>query len=509
VICLLLIEEMKNMFLYKRPILLPQSDDGLRLKNGIIILNTPNLESSIKVINNPLLINRNTYRSYYLDRMYIEKINTKLVREKKSNEEQLEIYKEIHNKCKIINKSFTIKERYKDYNLFFDIHRYNQIYFENNKLMGIKLIESYMIYLAHILKDRVNINSYQKKLMIIPVRDWIEDLKDQSNYSIMNVDNPVEAIYHSAVKDIMLLKGLNIDILFLTDQAMFIMKKEFIDDKLYTDLKRLLKKLATNQLDDSDDEISKIEEKQEQKKELSNNIVDNIEAIINKKRSVTGEVDEQITPEIREEIKNIVDNSKDEEEIKDNLDNNEKIIEELERIKNEKIVATQSQKSLARNKKLAEEQMKVNVEGKTVSQILEEIKDKTIEPYDTKVNTSNDELKVLNSVNFDREYNEKLLRKDSVAILNSFKDKKLPIFIRDIKIEDTSDSFTLKETWTVHMEDSNRKRSTLVFDMPKFINDQFMYINGNKKNIIKQLALKPIIKTKEDIVQISSNYNKI
>lgn len=503
---MLSIEEMKNMFLYKKPILLPQTDD--RLRDSIIILNTPNLESSIKVINNPLLINRNTYKSYYIDRLYVEKINTKLIREKRSNEEQLEIYKNIHNQCKMINKTFITIDKYKNYNLFFDIHRYNQIYFENNKLVGLRLIESYMVYLSHILRDKTNKNSYQRNIMIIPVNDWIDDLKDQSNYLLSKVDNPVEAIYHSAIKDITLLKNIDIDILFLTENAMFIMRTENINDKLYLDLKRLLRKLSRNQLEDNT-EVIKTEEKQEQKKELSTTIVDNIEAIINKKRSITGEVQEHIPPEIKDEIKNIVDNSKAKDEIKDNMENNKKIIEELEKIKSEKITAMRSQKNLERNRKLQEEQMKIKVGDKTVSQILEDIKDKTIEPYNTKVNTSNEELKVLNSFNFDKEYNKKLLKRDTIAILNSFKDKRFPIFIRDIKTEDTSDSFTLKETWTVSLENADRKRSTMTFDLPKFINEQFMYINGNKKNIIKQITLKPIVKTREDIVQISSNYNKI
>ncbi|WP_171567791.1 hypothetical protein, partial [Brevibacillus sp. MCWH] len=44
---------------------------------------------------------------------------------------------------------------------------------------------------------------------------------------------------------------------------------------------------------------------------------------------------------------------------------------------------------------------------------------------------------------------------------------------------------------------------------PKFIDDKFMYLNGNKKIIIKQLFMKPIVKTGPDEVQVCTNYNKI
>lgn len=614
---MIFIDEIKDMYLYKKPTLLPRTEES-RHKGSMIIMNTPNLESSINLINNRRLINRNTYRSYYIDRMYLEKINTRLVRKKKSNNEQTEMYKEIHSKCPMIRKTFIKKDRYKDFNLFFDIHIYNQIYFETNKLVGMRLVDSYMTYLSRILKEKTSVGNYDKKLMIIPVHDWVENLKDQSNYIISNVDSPVEAIYHSTVKNIDLVKKLNIDILFFTDKAMFMMRNENLHDKTPTELKMLLKRLSArdDSIEDDSDDISSTDENDvsEQNKEIVNVIVDNIENKINKKRSITGEVEKEVPAAIKKEIKKIVERNsnnstkeiedkdttkkevpkttkkevskttkkdvpkttkkekvvipnsinnpkprslptnrvekntsvttipstitgskaktttqkkttstdrvklvtKDKDDMKkkieqvaDDIENNEKIIAELEKIKNEKIYAAKTQKNLARNKKLADDQSSIPIGGKTLSDVIEEIVDKTIEPYDTNIEISNEELKVLDSVNFDKGYNDKLLQKDTLTILDCFKDMSLPIYIKDIKIEDTSDTFTLKETWTVHTESANRKRSTLVFDIPKFINDQFMYINGNKKNIIKQLTLKPIVKTREDIVQISSNYNKI
>ena len=40
-------------------------------------------------------------------------------------------------------------------------------------------------------------------------------------------------------------------------------------------------------------------------------------------------------------------------------------------------------------------------------------------------------------------------------------------------------------------------------------NGKFLYVNGSKKILFKQLVLKPIVKTKPDTVQITTNYNKL
>ncbi|MEI2420892.1 hypothetical protein V6O07_11515, partial [Arthrospira platensis SPKY2] len=76
------------------------------------------------------------------------------------------------------------------------------------------------------------------------------------------------------------------------------------------------------------------------------------------------------------------------------------------------------------------------------------------------------------------------------------------------KKEDTSDAFNKKFTWTVTLESADRVRHKLVFDMPKFVNDSFMYLGGNKKNMYKQMFLLPISKTEPNVVQICTNYNK-
>jgi hypothetical protein len=68
----------------------------------------------------------------------------------------------------------------------------------------------------------------------------------------------------------------------------------------------------------------------------------------------------------------------------------------------------------------------------------------------------------------------------------------------------------MKDAYTVTFEDENRRRHTMKVNIPKFIDDRFLYLNGNKKTIQKQIMGLPVIKTGPDEVQVcSACYNKI
>lgn len=71
---MILIDEMKPLRLYKRPFHLPVNLKNKR-KGSATFLLTPNYESSKKLLNNPILINRNYYEAYYLEKAVTYFIN--------------------------------------------------------------------------------------------------------------------------------------------------------------------------------------------------------------------------------------------------------------------------------------------------------------------------------------------------------------------------------------------------------------------------------------------------
>ena len=64
---MIFIDQMKNLRIYKKPMFLPTIENDKKKKSAILML-TPNYESSKQLIQNPLLINRMRFQSYYLER---------------------------------------------------------------------------------------------------------------------------------------------------------------------------------------------------------------------------------------------------------------------------------------------------------------------------------------------------------------------------------------------------------------------------------------------------------
>lgn len=147
------------------------------------------------------------------------------------------------------------------------------------------------------------------------------------------------------------------------------------------------------------------------------------------------------------------------------------------------------------------------INGKSVKELLENPNsEQELPESDLKLNSPNEEWGSVKFINFNKEYD---IDEDIAAILQCFVEKKYPVAVRKVTVEDTSTSLDYLYTYRSEMEDINGKRFTLAFDMPKLINDRFMMLRGNQKVISGQLINLPCTKTDEDTVQLVSNYNKI
>jgi len=166
----------------------------------------------------------------------------------------------------------------------------------------------------------------------------------------------------------------------------------------------------------------------------------------------------------------------------------------------------------ARDQKLREEQKKIVVRNSTIEEILE--RDASNVPIKTEnksavLKTSNQNMHNITFANFDKTYIEELYTKDLIACFDMLKDKDSPFHITGINIKDTSNSMDLKETWSVHLIDENDKRHTMKIDIPKFYNNRFMWLGGNKYVILKQNYYYPLVKDTADTVILTTSYNKI
>ncbi len=166
----------------------------------------------------------------------------------------------------------------------------------------------------------------------------------------------------------------------------------------------------------------------------------------------------------------------------------------------------------ARDAELRKEEGNVKVKGMKLSEI-QKITATDIPIPKTqvadKLHTTNKNMATTTYTNFEKVYNETCLNKDIASTFTSLGDKQIPMHVIDMTVTDTSDPLNYKETWRVVMEDVNRQRHTISVDIPKFVDNKFLYLGGNKKTITKQNFFYPVVKTGPDTVQIVTNYNKV
>ena len=203
-------------------------------------------------------------------------------------------------------------------------------------------------------------------------------------------------------------------------------------------------------------------------------------------------------------------------DVNDILANDENVKEEVLDDIQDKIAPMKNLKTApvnsARDKKLRDAQKDLIVKDSTIEEIL--MRDATNVPIQTEdksavLKTSNKNMKTVKFANFDKTYIEELYAKDIVACFDQLKDKNSPFYITGIEVKDTSTNMDLKETWTVHLVDENKKRHTIKVDIPKFYQNRFMLIGGNKYIILKQNFYNPLVKDTPNTVILTTNYNKI
>ena len=216
-----------------------------------------------------------------------------------------------------------------------------------------------------------------------------------------------------------------------------------------------------------------------------------------------------------EDIEEIEDTAKNEVNEVITSDDNDIVSEVLDEIQ-DKTIPLKNTKTApvnsARDQKLREEQKKIVVKNSTIEEVLE--RDSSNIPIETSdkskvMHTSNENMKKITFANFDKTYIDNLYVKDLVACFDMLKDKSSPFYITGIDIKDTSDSRNYQETWSVHLTDEVKKRHTIKVDIPKFQNDRFMWIDGTRWMILKQNFYNPLVKDTPDTVIMTMNLNKV
>lgn len=516
------------MKMMRRQVILPQGSPIGR--GNLCFLYSNNLSESINMMNNTKnFSNRNRYNYYYYNFSYIGKIYNKMFKFRELDKRK-DIYKEVSEKTKIIPRVNIHNTANDNKNMYYELYRYLEI-FTNicSNLQPMKYITLYWDYIGKILS--LDLPGYKNRFVLVNLKNF----SLSGTYNITeNLKNPLFLIYYTLFRKPELVKNIDIDFFFYVDNKVLKINPSNTDDKSYTSLRAEMKKMMSDVvkeeiIDKATDDISI------QNSEIVSNVASTVSDFtkdksyfigtdeelksVNEETPVEKEIKKKAEQKTKETIDTIGNMKVDTDEISKSIESNirKEIDSDRELLskvyyQNKSSKSTKSAASTARDKLLREEQKNIKVGNMTLAEI-EKIKANKIEiPVDDvsrNLRTTNENMKQIRFENLDKTYNEKLMKKDITDAIVALNDKSIPMFIRDIQIKDTSDELNYKDTYTIYLEDANRKRHTIKVDIPKFIDDRFLYIGGNKKIIKHQSFYLPVVKIKPNMVQIVTNYSKM
>lgn len=448
----------------------------------------------------------------------------------KNQSDVLKLYEELKKKVEVITNTFVNPDLYKNRNLYYDWSYYTEVFFNDKKVpLGDRGLDIFAAFIDRFLGDR-RFDSYEKKVIVIPMNDWIEERDDPFDFTT-NL-NPIVLLYRSLkIKELERFKNWNNCLIVITKgNSFFTLKTDSIDgvgdiNKLGSCINRLHQQDLKNT-----EEISK-----DSSLVILNHLADKMSSSGIKINNITGgtstltkenieddetEIDDS-DPEVKKamlvnklskvaEKNTTVDNAINDLDTALDKEDTEKMKDLLLDIQSDSGIKMNKARA-QRHEKMQEELLKKEVHGKTVKQLLEQFKkNDSIPETSIPVDSIDDHWKKVKFVNFSSTYTKQDMEADIVAMFYHFTKVTHPMNILKMDVENTSTSEDYINTYTVDYEDAESgKRSTIKVDIPIMVGDRFMKLRGNEKVLIGQLLLLPIVKTDEDTVQIVSNYNKI
>lgn len=523
-VLMLFTNNIPHLTVYRQKTYLPVESKTQGLYS-LAFINNNSAEATANIMKHPLANSNRKYLCYYMESYYREKIGSVTIN-KNFKPQRDQYYKEIDE----LVPNFHMYNTYAQYgnkNMYYDLRMFNDIFFKNIKVTIMKnKIEMYMKYL-HKTINNPNLNNYKNKIMLIDVEAW-EKSDDKIN-------NPVFYIFLAFKKyfEIFQLLG-DIDIIFITDSMMMRVNPSQCTKEDFQKFKINYARVCKT-IDFSDETVEKALGDDVVKTMVVNNLgrrygftgnVNNLDKLI----SDVAE-DEEIDPDdeaLEDDLDTEIADTEDPDRIATNLTVtdkrhkldtkiDERILadEELAKTVSSEVKAKATGKStlsLQRDEELRKKQRDLVVKGKTLSEITETaLKVPEIREIDvsSKIQSTNPHIGKIKFANFEAAYNEGLMQRDTMNVFTNLNNMPIPVYIKNIEIEDSSNELNYKDTYRIKLEDENRVQHSITVDIPKFVDDKFLYLNGNKKIIIKQEYLKPIVKTGPDKAQVCTAYNKI
>lgn len=446
----------------------------------------------------------------------------------KTAKELKEFYDKIKDEFSDIKYTYNDIDLYNRLNLFVDLSYYSNSFLLNTTTTKIRGAKAYLELIKRLLNDKRFEESYTKQTVIIPVNSWAKITNDDENMHLIGKHiNPISCIFWCLSSN----TGINLkdifgdrEVLFLGDSSFMKINFSKLDKLNKTLFLRNIRMIINNSM--VLDPEAKIGTKATSSaRAIKMSIVDNIEKSAKIKiDDISGEepVGKNTTEEedkktaIVQTVKAATANQNNEDDAIDSIDQNKEDAERIKKLMSDLATNPDDRGSnisgarASRMLKLQNDFLDSEFEGKSMREIIKsnetESEAEVVKTVKLDIDSVNPEWK---DMKFAATMGSYKLDDDIVRIFGSFYNKSNPLVVRELNKEDTSTSDDLIETYTCKYESAKGERFTLKLDIPKFVDNQYMILRGNRKNIPIQLFLMPILKTEENAVQIVSCYNKI
>lgn len=495
-------------------------------KDDSVLLINSNKVSNINTLLGPIQIKTmSPYKYILVDRLIDLSINKKPIKKNVyvNAKKDIESLKDEIPGIKTIDTRMLSRGDFHK-NIIYYLNNINNIFKMNSE--NIPTSKKSSIYWKNINRVIGNMQYYPNKTMIINIEEYknsfIPTIRRRSKEF-----NPITLLYELIKYNYMEFVDLgNLDIILVSNNGMslrvngsecFKLKgnKPNVGSALASEFKMELFKLMNKTMTDEDTNDA------ERIYNMDLRVSSITDAILGKYSAVTGEVPDSVKEKVNDAVQKAIEQLDEEqgsggvapntEDIENIITANTEILKEV--AKEKKSIAMKSSASSKRDELLREKQLTLDVQGKTLGDILSvSTDDVKIEVNDISksVDTINKNVTEVRYPNINKDYVENMMKKDILSAVTCLSDKDdIQIYVRNIKVEDSSDINNYKDTYTIDLEDSLRVRHRLVFDVPKFIDNRFLWIGGNKKYINNQQLMLPVVKVSGDTVQLVSNYNKL
>jgi len=385
-----------------------------------------------------------------------------------------------------------------------------------------KLLQDYMTgYFEDLISSKIEELNYEKAYLVFPMNEYVENFKEKV-FTKIDVVGPLILFLKSMRKEtIDLSKYAGIDKVIFINQnanALVMIDLKTFDFKNFMDV--FLKISRLNNFNDNKDALTTdvIDEEELDEEDDVENTKEEIKNVVLRKFAKTLKADKLDDFEAAD---------KDEKDLilsidrridsylskKENIDKPfDELVSDVEQDSEVKVKALK----FIETKKIADQklaQLSRNLQKEV--EVLDSIEDltseiETLEPDTFEVEGVDERVKSSTLSNLDEEYNKKQAMKDLKAIVSSFSESVyLPLTVDSFSMNDGSDDFNQINTVSIRYKTDEGRSLSFSLDLPKIVDKRYFYLGGNKKVLTKQLFRLPIVKTKPDRVEITTNFNKV